>query len=352
MVFTFNRNRNYKKYTHYENFSVFRVLYYNQNVLTKLFSLFVLILPHYIFKIAKCDVLMVYGSRIIGFQLAIMIAKLFKKKVVFQSLLHGVDDMATLCSGSRTKKWAYRSLFNRVVYFAINKQFKDRFLHCFSNDNKLVFESTQGVNTDCFKPISNDKKETLKIECGLPIGMPLFLTVGFLIDRKKQKEIFEALEKIEAPFFLLVIGELHYGKGHFLYKKQNETDEIIDDGIKRLRGRIRFQEFVQDIEKYIQASDGVIHNSIEEGLPNVILETMSCGNLIIAKKNPSIPWLKHNNNCLMYQSTEELSEWVQQILENPQGFENVKERARNHILVHESFEAVTQKLFNCIDVHG
>lgn len=121
-----------------------------------------------------------------------------------------------------------------------------------------------GVNTDYFKPVSKKDKDSIRKELNLPIGKRILLVLGVLIPRKNNSLIIEALRQIEDDSIKVVfVGS---GSEESLLKKQSEGDE-----------RIIFAGATSLPIKYLQASDILISSSLAEGLPNTVLEALSCG---------------------------------------------------------------------------
>jgi glycosyltransferase involved in cell wall biosynthesis len=97
---------------------------------------------------------------------------------------------------------------------------------------------------------------------------------GRIVRWKGHIELLHAISLInhDIEFKLMVVGDCADGDSNYL----NEIDELIDR--KRIRDRIVFCGYVNDVHNYYQCSDIVVHCSIEpEPFGMVIIEAMSLG---------------------------------------------------------------------------
>ena len=131
-----------------------------------------------------------------------------------------------------------------------------------------------GVDTERFRPASAHEVPALRAELGLPIGQPIALYVGVLDPRKNILWLSEQWVTHDA-----------FGTGALLLAVGPQSRE---DPTGSLRGRLAelarthphrlaLHDFHADVRKYYQCANLLILPSINEGLPNVILEAMACG---------------------------------------------------------------------------
>jgi len=139
-------------------------------------------------------------------------------------------------------------------------------------DTKIVSKNNSvalngcGVDTKFFRPISQNNKD----------GRLVYLFIGRLLYDKGIVEFVEAAKRMKAKFDNVefwVIGELDYGNPSAISKDQllNWVDQKF----------IIYHGTTTDIRSFIKKSNVVVLPSYREGLPKVILESMSMAKPII-----------------------------------------------------------------------
>lgn len=122
-----------------------------------------------------------------------------------------------------------------------------------------------GVNVEQYRKRELDKVSLLRTQLNLPLEKVIFVYGGFFIDRKNQQECIEGFlkSKSNSNSVLLLLGDGKERKT--LYSKYKDYPQII------------FAGQVDNIQNYLSASDIYISSSKSEGLPNGVLEAMTCG---------------------------------------------------------------------------
>jgi glycosyltransferase involved in cell wall biosynthesis len=131
-----------------------------------------------------------------------------------------------------------------------------------------------GIDIELFQPIPDREKTDLRIRLNLPTDKLIHITTGSLIKRKGVDTILRgiALSRRE-DLLLLVIGD---------GPERTNLEGMLTD-----EQRIRFLGFQNNIHEYLNCADTIISASLSEGLPNGILEAMSCGLHCILSDIPS-----------------------------------------------------------------
>src|SRR4030042_7126788 len=128
-LLSLNRNMVLKAREKVEGVNIRRLPYFNKNYLLKILSLF-LILPGYLGFALRTDIVLIDGGKLIAWEIMILLCRILGKKVIFQSLLNGVDDAETITSSQPAwLKGFYMMVFRRMnIYHALNTELKNKYL--------------------------------------------------------------------------------------------------------------------------------------------------------------------------------------------------------------------------------
>ena len=127
-----------------------------------------------------------------------------------------------------------------------------------------VLAVQNAVNTDFFTPASLEKKGELRKELCLPIDNSVYLVLGSLRERKNVGLIIQAFKEInDNRIQLMIVGD------------GPDRDEL--SKIANTDSRIKFIGSTSRPKDYLQASDFLVSSALAEGLPNTVLEALSCG---------------------------------------------------------------------------
>jgi glycosyltransferase involved in cell wall biosynthesis len=350
-ILTFNRNLRFRSTEKIDDVSIRRIPYFNKNLFLKLCSLPIVFI-YYLVQIPKNDIIFIYGGRTFGFELIILISHIFRKKIIFRSLMLDVDDIHCLVKNRKREiRNLYRYLFKRInIYFSINKEFTERYLEIFSNEDK-IFEMPQGVDTSIFYPVTRKMKIEIRQELNLPQNKFLILSVGFLIHRKGFEEIFSELAKLTIDFQYIIVGEYSVSDNHFLSGYKDEMVYLKETGTKILKDKIIFTGYQQDLSQLYQVADVFLINSRQEGLPNVLLEAMACKIPVITNSMQGVDGFltNHRQNTLIFQNLSEIPGMIQEIYHKKKENEIIVENAYMDICNKYSFEKVYTSLLEKLE---
>ncbi len=287
-LLSFNRNFREKRKELAEEVKISRIPYFPGNLILKGFSLLFLI-PGYLYQLIRHDIILVYGSRIPGYQLLLLFGHWFGKRVIFRSLLPGVDDLESIVrlSPGIFRRFHLRLFRNLDDYFSINPEFSRIYRNYFP-DAGNIYEGLQGVNIHEFRPPAPGEKLLLRKKYNIDPEIPLLVSVGYVIPRKGIIHIINALEDIGIPFLYLVIGEYRFDEGHFLHHEQAAAAKVVEEGKSLLGDRIRFTGEMDQVGDYLRMADLFIHHASQEGFPNAILEAMASGLCVLCREFPGI----------------------------------------------------------------
>ncbi|MBD5585004.1 MAG: glycosyltransferase family 4 protein [Clostridia bacterium] len=155
----------------------------------------------------------------------------------------------------------YLSILRRMdVNVACSKSLGHVFL---TQHNMSIPYVQNGVNTDYFLKASEDSKMKLRSDLKINPRNKTFLILGSLRDRKNNQmaiRVFNQLSNYDCQ--LLIVGD---GPERSMLKSLAKNPKIM------------FMGSTNSPIDYLQASDYLISCSKAEGLPNTVLEALSCG---------------------------------------------------------------------------
>ncbi len=121
-----------------------------------------------------------------------------------------------------------------------------------------------GVDTEIFKVISPESIFQKRKSVGVPTNKKIFITVGSLCNRKDPHTLIKGFLESNAKetSVLLVLG-----KGE------------LEDELRKTYAlpNVMFKGFTRNVVDFLEISDFFISASLSEGLPNTVLEALSCG---------------------------------------------------------------------------
>ncbi|WP_421977763.1 glycosyltransferase family 4 protein [Roseivirga seohaensis] len=228
---------------------------------------FVRIFIHFAFNRPNI-VHLVNSTSALSFQ-SIIASKILRIKIINSCTLYGTDDPLTIKANSLLK-YIYFELPNAVV--ANSPQLYDVCYETISRKGSS-YMIPNPVNTDFFlKPNDNNKSGNIEL-----------LTVSVVNNRKNVLNLVKAISGILRRFEnvnLTVVGphsrdleEQSYFEKLKTYIKQND-----------LTDKIRFVGQVDDVRSYYFDSDIFVFYSTNEGMPNAILESLSCSLPVVCKE--------------------------------------------------------------------
>ncbi|HET7267503.1 MAG TPA: glycosyltransferase family 4 protein [Oleiagrimonas sp.] len=194
---------------------------------------------------------------------AARLAQVMGKPVVISARGSDVNDLPNY---RRPREQIQSAAQNADAIITVSRMLKSK-LAALDVDPDKITVLRNGVDLDRFAP-----RDRNHIRRELRLSGPVWLTVGHLVERKGVYIAVEALARVPDTT-LLIAGD-------------GPNERRLHDLVERLglSARVRFLGPVRHDElcRYYNAADALIHASASEGMPNVVLESLACGTPVVA----------------------------------------------------------------------
>jgi len=280
--------------------------------------------------------------------LIVLISKLFHKKVIIKMTSFGHDDTVSIKNKSRL----YFLIFSLAdTYIGVSPIFKETYRKS-ELDERKYYQIPNGVDTNLFLPLANVKeKNELRSELGLPIDISLILVVGHFSIDKSANHVLDAWLRIQKESNnqsgIVFIGSTN---NNSFEVDRNIVNSIYSKSKQFIGERVFFVEKTNHIEQYYQAADVYVLSSVREGLPNTLLEAMSCALPVISTRLKGITdWvIKHNVNGLLYQpgDVENLALLLERVVNDVKCKNYLGVNAREEVLKRFDIDDTSNKILS------
>jgi len=197
-------------------------------------------------------------------------------------------------------------LLNHVDrYVSLSRQITEE-IRSLPLDTAKAVEIPQGVNTERFRPADGREAAKLRGQLNLP-ERPIALYAGVFDSRKNVEWLVHTWLKhrtLFADWCLLLVGPT----------SRDERDRELRKKLyavvqrERMERDILFAEFSPQVEDYYRAADLFILPSQNEGLPNVVLEAMSCGlSCVVSRISGTDDLIDHGDSGMLFDVNDEQS---------------------------------------------
>jgi len=216
-------------------------------------------------------------------------------------------------------------------------------------DDVIILKNA--VDTDIFKPdISPKLRDEFREELGIYPDESVLGFAGELREKKGQQFLLKALSEVRRnrPACLLIVGEVRPSQLGVLQAYEMECPE--DAKRVLITGYLSEREA---IARYLQICDVFLLPSVWEGMPNALLEAMSCGHCAIASDAGGIPEIiTHGENgfILPRHQLNHLGNAVLEFLELEESRKGeISRAARDRILAEFSLPRELERLRGLFD---
>ncbi|MBE7711517.1 MAG: glycosyltransferase [Cyanobacteria bacterium SIG31] len=179
-----------------------------------------------------------------------------------------------------------------------------------------------GIDTEIFKPVEN--KQALRENLGLPQDKNIIIWVGSFIERKNPFEMINMIlsDKNDDNYYIFC------GDG-----------PLLEDSKKYLQNynNVMFTGRIDNILKYLQASDFYISTSKSEGLPMSVIEALACGNGVILSDIPQHRIFDEKDFIKFYTNKDSLKDLIKNSknCQDNQTFEYIQEKFSANLMFTE-----------------
>lgn len=152
----------------------------------------------------------------------------------------------------------------------VSNETKEEALKYYKPDPRRCFVVETGVNTQLFIPAGQQEREKSRKELGLDIFDKVILNLGMMVERKNIHLLVEALARLPQAYKLVLVGawDATY---------QQKVAEIVGKyGVEDRILKIGYTPYPLNPIAH-QVSDVFVLPSTWEGLPKVVMQSLSCG---------------------------------------------------------------------------
>ena len=190
-------------------------------------------------------------------------------------------------------------------YVSLSRQITDE-IKSLSLDKAKAVEIPQGVNTERFRPADAHERAQLRGKLTLP-ERPIALYAGVFDSRKNVEWLVHTWLKnrrLLGDWCLLLVGPTSRDE-HDKGLREKLRSVVQHEGLER---DILFGDFSPRLEDYYRAADLFILPSQNEGLPNVVLEAMSCGlPCVVTRISGTDDLIDHGDSGMLFGVNDEPS---------------------------------------------
>lgn len=235
----------------------------------------------------KFDVLYVASSQWFTV-VPVYLCYLLRKKVVIGITLSKVDSPAAPITKGILQECYYHfknAQFKKASYLFVNSLLLQReCIECgYAEQNVKLINNP--VDTNLFFPVSQEEKRKMRILEGLNPDLRTYLFVGSINSRKGA----DLLPPIFERFFQETGIKVNFIIcGQAGYQETNKILEDLDNLFSQFDSKLLVKNEVKDTSCYYQMTDVFIFPTTNEGMPNVVLEAMASGCMIICNTLPGI----------------------------------------------------------------
>lgn len=193
---------------------------------------------------------------------AVLLGRALRRPVVITA--RG-DDLDLISTYAIPRRWIQGAAKRAAGLITVSNGLKRR-LAALGTAPHRVQMLRNGVDLAVFRPSDRDAARR-----GLCFTRPTLLAVGNLVPKKRHRLIIEALAQLEGVDLALVGDGPERPRIEALARQLGVGDRV------RFLGRMP----QESLPRIYSAADLLVHPSLREGWPNVLLESMACGTAVV-----------------------------------------------------------------------
>lgn len=271
--------------------------------------------------------------------LAILVAKAKRISVIAETTLMDVNDPVALQEGSWG--WIKRRIFDLSnVVVNLSPLLADR-CQAAGLPRKKIRIIPNGVDPEVFKPPTEEKKKSVRKKLGLDRFQWVFIYAGILRPRKGVRdlvEIFSAFQALEKNCCLVLAGPTHKDKNNTSCYHELQALVRKND----LAEKVIFTGQVDNVAEWLISGDIFLFASRKEGFGTVLIEAMSAGLPVIARRIPQITEhiISHGVDGLIIDNNAAMIEAMFSLIRDPAYRRKLSVNARDTVLRRFSQDVV------------
>jgi len=151
-------------------------------------------------------------------------------------------------------------------------------------------------------------------------------------------DAFHDLTKMNSELKLIMVGDGNYR-------------EKLETKVKRLNleKKVIFVGYQTDVHKYLLNADIFVNPSLFEGMPNAVIEAMSCGIYTICSDIPAHRFIiKDRKTGILFNndSKEELIDEILNFYKQPDVSKRIAQNSRLYAIKHFSMDSIIEKILD------
>jgi glycosyltransferase involved in cell wall biosynthesis len=273
------------------------------------------------------DVVLVSGFRILGMPAVLASARLGKGCVLkadsngemngeyFRAGLASIGLSPSHPPVETLLKLRNRRLRTADAFVAISEPIADELLDAGVAQEKII-RIPNAADTERFTPVESAEKARLRAALGLPLDAFVVTYAGRLVRYKGLPLLLDAwatLCRDRTDALLVLVGA---GTAD-IHSCETELREAANEGA--MRGRVLFTGAVDDVHRYLRASDAFVFPTEEEAFGISLVEAMACGLPCVATHVGAIPEIADDGAALLVPPGDRsaLDTAIRQVLDQP-----------------------------------
>jgi len=262
---------------------------------------------------------------------AALVPAILKRNKPFIVRFHG-DDARIFPFKSKLNKMLVEFVINRSDrIITVSREMSDVLVYKLGADRNKISEIASGINTSKFHPMPKDE---MRKKLGLPEDQKIVLFVGRLHRYKGLDLIYECAKQTPGIQYILI------GR-----KENADVFELENCMFVGEKNR-------DEIPMWLNAADIHILPSYTEGLPNAVVEALSCGTPSIvsdAGGNPEAVIDGDNGFVVSVGDAEMLREKIEYLINDDELIEKMGKRGREYVVERFEHERLMDRLKEIYD---